>query len=151
MQVEYKTEKGTVLFVKTLGIPTGIDICEDKVWYRYFNEDGERDSSAFMLPSKGFNLFGLTSEIKEDKLTKIFNPKIGILYEMFGYDYLTSDVRNTFKSLMQHLQVYEVNPYGESLGFDYIKVNLFEITKMELNWLKAKSITGKWIVLFKAN
>lgn len=141
LQIEHKTEKGTVRFVKV----------NEKCWDFKINENGinyfekfSNCSSLRTIPvTKGTVLIGLTREVTE-KQAKMMVLEIDSLIGRVFKDYTEhgkfyKNPTESFKSLMQHLQVYEVNPYG---GYRH------DFTQ---TWQEAQSRTGKWIVLFKPN
>ncbi|RQO79145.1 hypothetical protein DBR40_05340 [Pedobacter sp. KBW01] len=167
MQVEYKTEKGTVLFVKVpdeakkfqidferYGV---VDDFDEAIVLKCENDNHKFDP--IFIYDDNWQIISLTIDIREDQLTEILSPKIGILYEMFGYDYLTTDIFKCFKSLMHRLQVHEVNPDPLTccsgsiqsgcgcMGFPYNYSSEKELDA----YCDAKERTGKWLVLFNPN
>lgn len=130
MQVEHKTEKGTIQF-------------------RLIPNDGNLFTTGISAKNtipEGFQFIGLTSEITEEQcgvmLPGISTAQLdGVYYSIGdGERYCHESALDSFKSLMQHLQVYEVNP----LSFDPTGITTSE-------WKEAQSRTGKWIVLFKTS
>lgn len=106
-------------------------IYETKVYKGVFGGLGDYR----MLKSDGFDYIGLTSEVTEEQAKMMVDK----FYRGYNYNnYLNGKIFDTaldsFKSLMQHLQVYEVNPF-----------------LVEPLYTRAESRTGKWIVLFKPN
>ena len=148
MQVEHKTEKGTVLFVKvpekSTGYKMGLILLTFDVNYGL--------GKVFYDIPMGFNLIGLTSDITEEQAkmmvgtVKPFGCKGTYFKEYNNTRPFYATAIQSFKSIMQHLQVYEVNPYqepkrGVSGG------NL----ESELEYHTTERRTGKWVVLFKPN
>jgi len=152
MQVEHKTEKGTVTFF----LPSpGADR------FKYFNDEKPylsyfvgHETFREYFP-KGTVLIGLTSEVTEETakiMVDEYNDYGLIKHKDYRKGYFTHSLfsaLDSFKSLMQHLQVYEVNPYEYPIYHDYTS----DVKWKEANtkWLEAESTTGKWIVLFKPN
>jgi hypothetical protein len=152
MQVEHKTEKGTVLFVKVPIDTVDFEIATIKnSKYLIFGDVSYSFRLKEQIPYFDWQLIGLTSEVTEEKAKMMgFEPMINIL------DWpANTDLPNTievsgldqFKSLMQHLQVYEVNPYQRPIIVEnednVMAINLYN------QWQSAEEKTGKWIVLFK--
>lgn len=154
MQVEHKTEKVTILFVK---VPNDSASFELSYWnYQrqcYVNDftlifDSKKqthlnkgDRPHIQLNSLGnWQLIGLTSDVTEEQAKIMVDESKGWFLKYKNYlnkefEYFLS--LDSFKSLMLHLQVYEVNPY-ESVKFE----------KMIDYWNEGIR-TGKWVVLFK--
>lgn len=159
MKIQHKTEKGTVLFV--LQPEEASDLTYPKVGMidLYFqtkvqSKHEEDNYISIGLPNIGFQLIGLTSEVTEEMAKMMVdNPVIDEDFRLLSrqenayMDYVKDcwhtgmcDALDSFKSLMQNLQVYEVNPYGET-----------NILPEAEYYLKVKARCGKWIVLFKPN
>lgn len=154
MQVEHKTEKGTVLFVKVpadsreielLGVKTQVISClsatRSPKWY------------SDVLPI-GFQLIGLTSEITEE-MAKMMVDKVTYRYFMH-YKHNLNRIKNakktaleSFKSLMDFKEVFEINPYQELMRYlnEQSDSGLYDLNKTKYD--KAQCRSGKWIVLFK--
>lgn len=106
-----------------------------------------------------WQLIGLTSEFTEDISQDLLprkSPYSGLI--MFKYfDYVSKifsldNALDSFKSLMQHLQVYEVNPYGEyPMIINHRRLPVSMVQRKKERWHKANQNVGKWIVLFKPN
>lgn len=159
--VNYRTEKGEISFVKvpddasdlTLPKVGMIDLYfKTKVKYEY----EEDNYISISLPDVGFKLIGLTSDVTEDQAKMMVDHCNDIVPGLIdGYvDYRRNQLNvaftnalASFKSLMQHLQVYEVNPIGERPMWGYKPFT----HKLMNDWQEAESRTGKFIVLFKQN
>lgn len=157
--VNYRTEKGEISFVKvpddasdlTLPKVGMIDLYfKTKVKYEY----EEDNYISISLPDVGFKLIGLTSDVTEDQAKMMVDHCNDIVPGLIdGYvDYRRNQLNvaftnalASFKSLMQHLQVYEVNPYDEA------RLNMTFSNKHKNRWQQAQERTGQWIVLFKPN
>lgn len=152
MQIEHKTENGTVLFVKVPDDYKGAIIEDDALTIWQDNKFGSWVAYE-SLGKANWQLIGLTSDITEQQ-AKIMvysvmknpndryknytrqNQTSGLLYD---------SCLDSFKSLMQHLQVYEFNPF---IVDDPDPHSQYYGAQMDA-WQEAQSITGKWIVLFK--
>lgn len=162
MRVEHKTEKGNLLFIKvpdkfshpfmTKGFHT-----ESVVWPEWGNnveiELANDEHGQIDLPSLGWQLIGLTSEITEETAKMMVDS---IDFTDFYKHYTDSELwccgaLGSFKSLMHHLQVYEVNRYPNSASHEFKKLATKEQNHIFSKWHLAQEITGKWIVLFKPN
>lgn len=156
MQVEHKTEKGTVLFYL---------LPENTITYTLYPDfdDSLLDVRSEIIGNNiisqkwtnvrlhgHWSLIGLTTEATEDQCEMM----VDIIWNGFknyelsdgnvgNYKRLVKSAVDSFKSLMQHLQVYDVNPYGGIYSLTYG-------FNREL-WQEAESRSGKWIVLFKPN
>lgn len=154
MQVEHKTEKGVILFVKVPEVASNLTQPKVGMVDLYFqtkikSKDEEDNHISVTLPDVGFQLIALTTDITEEQAEM-----------MVGIGEVWGSLR-LFKSLMQHLQVYEVNPfdefectnqwcedgyinqgYGEKWRCDFCQEN-------EYKQHDSQSRTGKWVVLFK--
>ena len=143
MQVEHKTEKGTLLFVKVPDYaynftndmqPNQLDFYVDTPFKQSKLTFGE----CVILPKGNWQLIGLTSEITEEQA------------KMIGL----ASVSN-FRKEIEKLQVYEVNPLDKPNRYLACKLHPLECTGDEINrcrkYEEAQSRTGKWIVLFKPN
>lgn len=158
MQVEHKTEKGTVIFVKVPDDSFLWHIKENSagyyLQYSCLNEKSQRTIGNSDYFYKHFKLICLTSEVTEDK-AKIIVRQQGskpILYQNYsGHDGLFLSAIDSFKSLMQHLHVHDVNPYHNSASHEFKRSGTKEQNDMFLKWHSAQERTGKWIVLFKPN
>lgn len=130
MQVEHKTEKGTIQF-------------------RLIPNDGNLFTTGITAKNpiqEGFDFIGLTSEITEEQ-AKMMVDRLWSGYRDYSviddgsvgnYKRLVcNNAIYSFKSLMQHLRVYEVNPL------------MYDPSRTVKSYLEAQSRTGKWIVLFK--
>ncbi|NII81735.1 MULTISPECIES: hypothetical protein [unclassified Pedobacter] len=143
MQVEHKTEKGEILFVD---VPDGVNFYEFNGKF-YFLESGQE----VKIP-QGFELIGLTSEVTEVDVKKILTYQeviswcnLGVSIDCLGNEIHDNTYVNylyAFKSLMQHLKLYEVNPYKQKPceGCDDYEV-----------FTEAQARTSKRVVLFKPN
>ena len=176
IRVQFNAQKGTVIFEL---LPEGVDkiklynYLRAGIWYGDAEPKGLNAWKKKM--PKGFQLIGLTSEVTEEQANmivdseKIFpdeNTKT-YLWSYLDYKgvvnipYWYANALDSFKSLMEHLQVYEVNPFPEPLiccsgsvqsecgcmGFPYNYSS-----QEELNcYYEANERTGKWVVLFKEN
>jgi len=146
MQVEHKTEKGTIQF-------------------RLIPNDGNPFTTGITASNpiaEGFEYIGLTSEVTEDQ-AKVMLPKPLERKTDFGiqYGYMFSPMEteicisalDAWRALMQFKKLYEVNPYSNKcdceIGLSQIAYDacLEEIRNHNL----FKDKCGKWIVLFKEN
>lgn len=149
MQLEHKTEKGTVLFVKVPDDAEAFIMNYRKLCY-WFNNAKEH-SENYLIQEGNFKLIGLTSEVTEEMANMMVDEEIDWGFKTGFVDYTNRATvcglssLDSLKSLMQHLQVYDINPY---LGYD--KDNFFT-NKQEIDFYKAQERTGKFIVLFKPN
>lgn len=119
MQVEHKTEKGTIVFVK---IPDNAKAWKNESYHvntLWYKSEDMRSPKHIELPYDDLILIGLTSEVAENEAkmvlpdTEIVGEYDNGLYveDWYGYiDYVDDD--NSFsspldslKSLMQHLQI----------------------------------------------
>lgn len=160
MQIEHKTEKGTLCFVKVPDDASDLTLPKVGMIDLYFktkvqSEYEEDNYISIGLPNIGFQLIGLTSEITDSYAMNMLDYQSDndehqspIWRDYINGQYHLSPV-DSFKSLMQHLQVYEVNPYEYPIYHDYSS----DIKWKEANakWKYSESRTGKWIVLFKPN
>jgi len=155
MQIEHKTEKGTVLFIL---LPVNTD-------YPTFKRDFDVGRLKH-YKKDGWQLIGLTSDITEEMAKMMVEAKHNLKYadrnDLTGYrsygelhkdgkPYWLSKALDSFKSLMQHLRVYEVNPYEKPyvnfMGSDVYSTSFMQLEK----WKEINERVGKWILLFKAN
>lgn len=158
MQVEHKTQKGTVLFVKVPDDASDLTLPKVGMIDLYFqtkvkSEYEEDNYISVGLPDLGFQLIGLTSEVTE-KQAKMIVPLIERVYGQSYYDYTVKfkvgygyvgTALESLKSLMQHLQVYEVNPYSHFTNPEDFDNDAIEHAQELSNFV------GKWVVLFKEN
>jgi len=160
MQVEHKTEKGTVLFVK---------VPDDAKDFVYFDDEDMpylsyliKDFSGWLTDRKylkvcnGFQLIGLTSEVTEEQ-AKMMVPLIKRVYGQSYYDYTVKfkvgygyvgTALESFKSFIKDNEIYEVNHLGEKPAETF---NHPDWEYKRSDWNKAQETVGKWIVLFKPN
>jgi len=155
MKVEYKTEKGTVLFLK---IENDYSVAGLNDGHIYFWTSSLLQSMGdyplcVEIPNGNVEYIGLTSEVTElDAMNMLDYQSDNDEHQSPIFkDYMSGQYRliplDSFKSLMHHLQVYEVNP------FDAIK-NVFEkvtYDDFEKLYKEAQERTGKYVVLFKEN
>lgn len=163
MQIEYKTEKGTVLFVKVpddlisfkLIEDMGDDVLEIKSEVKGYNSLTQRWKN--IRVSSGFKIIGLTTEITEEHAKMIVDTCNELEFNGVAYnDYQTTSIHDTaldsFKSLMQHLQIYDVNPLGEFPTLpNFKRLPISMVERKQDRWKEAQQRTGRWIVLFKPN
>lgn len=157
MQVEHKTEKGTVLFVKVPDDAVGYSLnMFDNIPHIQLRFDKLPYGDSIKISRKRleynpWQLMGLTSEVTEEQAKMIVHAHIEDNGNVYGYfDYPKSDtikdtVLDSFKSLMQHLQVYEVNPYSHFTNPEDFDDDAVEHAQ------EMSKFVGKWIVLFKEN
>ena len=150
MQIEHKTEKGTLLFVKTDSELISFNLYED-FGDKILDIRTNKKWSTIRLDIN-FQLISLTSEITEEMAKMMVDDK----HSDFYYDYIGEDkdryfgrALSSFKSLMQHLQVYEVNPYGKQPFLTDDDAGSEEETQTRFLRADAQQRTGKFIVLFK--
>lgn len=174
MQVEHKTEKGTVKFVLTPSVKLKFKIYSEFLVMGISEVDVKNkcikidrgDTKGFIKIGFGFQLIGLTSEITEEQ-AKMMVDSIGGTVDAYFKDYLIVkhsskfqfaciSALDSFKSLMQHLQVYETNPFGKNYNCNvyngagsFLNGKLYTMNEAYKGWEQAQSRTGKWIVLFK--
>jgi len=101
------------------------------------------------------------SEIKEEQAKMIgFVDDYSFMFGDYGATNSSSGSKALFKfkSLMQHLQIYEVNPFGEEYNCNvfngvggFVNGKLYTMNEAYKGWQEAQSRTGKWIILFKPN
>jgi hypothetical protein len=132
MQVEHKTEKGTVLFILAPKEATGYKVIERPCSSIEFDIKYGLDKEYLDLPN-GFKLIGLASEVTEEQAKMMVD--IYPIFDQAFFDYLDKKQYKlkalySFKSLMHHLQVCESIP----------KRGIID-----------ESRVGKWVVLFKEN
>ena len=151
MQVEHKTEKGTILFIKVAPDASNFRISKGfpdtpKGDLSYDTKENVWQTGDAII-DEGFNLIGLTSEFTEEQASKMVDNLDG--YGLFFKDANGRSghrlAQSAFKSLMQHLQVYEVNPHDED------KLVMTFLNNHKNRWEYAQERTGKWVVLFKPN
>lgn len=163
MQIEHKTEKGTLYLLKIEDDAFDIKLSESKLYdydfvnfktpHRWdnFKKRNWRWGTHFEVGK--WQLIGLTSEVTELQCKMMVGRnEIGEYKSyrehftnpyFFGYDIALE----SFKSLMQHLQVYEVNPCSHPSDIE--PTNLNHYNYISEKWLGAQSRTGKWVTLFK--
>lgn len=156
MQLEYKTDKVKVLFVK---VPDDSfahwlnPTLNNHLHYHTPQLEGMRDIDVhtLKLPYNDCQLIGLTSEITEEWLKDVGFGNTDYIEDGLGPTDSFVYKLDSFKSLMQYLQVYEVNPYGPQPGLRDEDAGSVEETENRFLRADAQSRTGKWIVLFKPN
>lgn len=173
MQVEHKTEKGVILFVDVPDDATVFNFYMGYLTYKVYNPKAMCNDNILGNPYKltkflerteniseyiygtpikiddKFILIGLTSEVTEEQAKMMVHAHVEDNGNIYGYfDYPQSDtIKDTaldsFKSLMQHKKLYEVNPYGGicSVTYDFNRSL----------WQEAQERTSKRVVLFKPN
>lgn len=164
MQVEHKTEKGVILFVDVPDDSFNFKVSKGYLW---FDNNHFKDCCMPALPEHldmgDWQLIGLTSDVtelqamnmvdyrsdKDEHQSPIFKDYVtGI----FGLEPMPS-----FKSLMHHKKLYEVNPYGSECpthGFAHEHEKQFAeiLFKAYIDkWQEAQKRTSKRVVLFKPN
>lgn len=157
MQVEHKTEKGTICFLKIEDDAFDVKLTESKL-YEYdfvnfktphrwdnFKKRNWRWGTHFEVGK--WQLIGLTSEVTEDQSKMMVDKEVRYMaFKNYIDDLKISQTAlKAFKSLMQHLKVYEVNPYGETPYCGDRRIYGSD------KWKEAQERTGKWVVLFKPN
>lgn len=152
MQVEQKTEKGTLRF----------ELLPNEAKFIGKNIEGNsfcyslNGIPSFIDAKDGETLIGLTSEVTEEQakmMLTAYDTFFGKAYKCkCEYGKLYTKALDSFKSLMQHLQVYEVNPLAPpaypkaaSCENDYVDAR-YE----QYQYDKAQENVGKWVVLFKS-
>lgn len=165
MQVEHKTEQGTLYFYKVPDNTESVQLV-DKESMKSFLLICLTDN---LLPTyigveEGLTLIGLTSEVTEETAKMVVDSKQESRISLLTGDvtftgkslyYFQSEIYDnaldSFKSLMRHLQVYEVNPLtppvypkAASCENDYVD-SRYEQHQYD----KAQENVGKWAVLFK--
>ncbi|RYZ87096.1 MAG: SDR family oxidoreductase [Proteobacteria bacterium] len=147
MQVEHKTEKGTVIFVKLPDDAEAFTMNYRKLCY-WFNNANEY-SENYLIQEGNFKLIGLTSEITEEQAKMMVDET-----PLSGF---TTSIED-FQDIMQHLQVYENNPIGKDYNCNayngagsFVNGKLYTMNQAYKAWQEAQSRTGKWLVLFKPN
>lgn len=155
MQVEHKTEKGAVLFLKVPYDANKFSIKKTR--------KGKPDQLHYFVPyaydvvirlefltRECFQIIGLTSEITEEQAKIIVDKDNEFRWPCYT-DLLMfyNNALDSLKSLMQHLKVYEVNPIPtpEFQSDRYGNGGYCETWTTE--YQEAQSRTGKWLVLFK--
>lgn len=196
MQIEHKTEKGTVCFVKvpedaiafnfymgylTYKVYNPKAICNDDILsspYRLAKFLGKTENISEYIDGnpirfdENFTLIGLSKDINEEFAKKLVdNPIIDFGHDHDCFkDYIkecwtieTDSGLNSFKSLMHHLQVYEVNPFDnyecENHWCDNGYIDMGYNEKMRCQFCQenedkqdeAEPMVGQWIVLFNPN
>lgn len=160
LQVEHKTEKGTVLFVK---VPDGVRDFEI-----YKRNDGNTIFSYFVksscipveLSGSNWKYIGLTSEVTEEQ-AKMMLPKPLERKTKFGiqYGYMLSpmdteiyiSVLDAWRSLMQFKKVYEVNPYNNPACDCLCEFDREGCPDECYRYINASGWVGTWLTLFKPN
>lgn len=113
MQVEHKTEKGTVLFVKVPEVAKNFKIRNNYIW---FDISEILKNACYCLPefsSPGeWKIIGLTSETSEGQSKMMVDCPAKGLYANYdlntGYlEHLYGNPLDSFKSLMHRLQINE--------------------------------------------
>jgi len=128
MQVEHKTEKGTIRFELLAH-----DVFDFRIRFNRFITYRTYNSSQIKLYDAGFVLVGLTSEVTEEQgkmMVKFTGGPWSAYRDFTSHNNWFASALWSFKSLMQHLQVYESIP----------KRGIID-----------ESRVGKWVVLFKEN
>lgn len=174
MQVEHKTEKGTLLWIKLPDDLVSFNQYEDMGYFvleiksQILGNQNITQKWQNIRLEQGFQLIGLTSEVTEEQC-KMMVPLIKRVYGQSYYDYAikfkvgygyVGTALESFKSLMQHKEVYEVNPvekpeipkdtgYSDDKGAFEFKTESYNFSFKE--WNESESRTGKWLVLFKGN
>lgn len=143
MQIEHKTEKGTILFFLPPNGAYRFKMFPNYGFQPYLSYFVGSETHREYLDDVGFQLIGLTSNITEEQAKMMIDECKEQDFNGIAYnDYQSTSIHDTaldsLKSLMQHLQVYEVNKTGTE-------------EEMKAEWQEAQSRTGKWIVLFKSN
>lgn len=158
--VNHETEKGEILFVKVPDDSRDFELSKWNYQKQDYVDDltlifeskeqynlKKGDRPHIQLNVKGFKLIGLTSEITEEQVKMILTKSGG---PWSAYRDYTADnnwfasALWSFRSLMQHLQVYEVNPLDKPKEDKTVgMVSLIDF------WNYVESRTGKWLVLFK--
>lgn len=153
MQVEHKTEKGILCFQKVKDNHTHFELAKladyDPDDYLYLIAD----ESFTKLPPGKWQLIGLTSEVTEEWLKEVCFGNTDYIEDGLGPTDPFVYKLDSFKSLMQNLQVYEVNPYKAECHCS-IDSTLDEMEACGLenqNYYEVQQKVGKWIVLFKPN
>lgn len=161
MQVEHKTEKGTVLFVRVPDDSYGFVLRQNSdnsdLWYTQ-DLAVPNISNWIELRPNNWQLIGLASEVTEEQAKVVGFDYVydgmddenikGLIYECFDdSDFVCQNALESFKSLMQHLQVHEVNPFGDDDGNEFLGYG----DDLHDKFNQAKERTGKFIVLFKPN
>lgn len=171
-QVEHKTEQGVILFVDVPDEASDLTLPKVGMIDLYFqakvkSEHEEDNYISIALPDVGFQIIGLTSEVTEEQAKMMVHTHVEDNGNIYGYfDYPQSDtIKDTaldsFKSLMQHKKLYEVNPYPEPLtccsgsiqsGCGCMGLPYNYSSQEELDcFYEAQERTSKRLVLFKPN
>jgi len=162
MQVEQKTDKGVVLFVKVPDDASDLTCPKIGIIDLYFqtkvqSKHEEDNYISISLPDVGFEYIGLTSDVTELQSMNMLDYQSDndehqspIFKDYVKGKYHLEPIQS-FKSLMQKLQVYEVNPYGDCRPkyFDYSSQIQYEGDCKDFD--TAEERTGSWLVLFKPN
>lgn len=150
MQVEHKTENVTVLFVKVPELTVSFSI--ERLWCNFIRFKSNNSHQDIGIPKGNWQLIGLTSEVTEEQakmmvdylaITRSLPPVYK--YQCFNnWENEFDNALDSFKSIMQHLQVYEANPYGDKELWGDVRYSPDQ-------WKEAESRTGQWVILFKPN
>lgn len=144
MQVKFETDKGQGLFVKVPEGGESFNMSDYDDEALLFYEKSNNDFISEVKIPKDYSIIGLTTDITEDQAKNIvWDISIHkILYK--GHNMYFTSAISAFKSLMQSLQVYEVNPYSKFINpEDFNEEDILECKDIQAR-------TGKWIVLFKS-
>lgn len=145
-QVEHETEKAKLLFVL---LPEGAENCALIQSHAYMSSPRlEHSLGGIDLPPGDWEHLGSPFEVSEEVKERIVDCNAPHQYGEYKdyrsgeYDeFLSRD--ESFDSLLTFLEIYGVNPYGETEP---------EIWDNGPRWVKAQSRTGNWqeFVLWKA-
>jgi hypothetical protein len=113
MQVEHKTEKGTLLFLKIENdySVAGLNDGHIYFWTSSLSQSMGDYPLCVDIPNGDFEYIGLTSEVTEETSKVMVDDKskdIKKMYKSYMFDeYLSHSAKGSFKSLVQHLQINE--------------------------------------------
>lgn len=158
MQIEHKTEKGTLLFLKMENDYSIAGLNDGHIYFwtsSLFQSMGDYPLCV-EIPNGKFEYIGLTSDVTEEQ-AKMMLPLIKRVYGQSYYDYTVKfkvgygyvgTALESFKSLMKDKQIYEVNPFGTKQP---LIENDYTNQELRSGWDEKQSLCGRWIVLFKPN
>lgn len=96
-----------------------------------------KDAAHIELPKGKYSIIGLQSEINEEQARKIMMPYFTALQE--------------FNSLIQSIECYTVNPYGEDIPYNAV-FDAIDVANLQAKitlWQQAQQNTGNWLILKK--
>ena len=154
MIVPFKNSKASGMFVLPTRKPTKDDFELGKnslgTYLKYSDSTG---CTFFYIPAGDYDLLGKVSELTTEQMERVCERKyvpdeLGRRYKDYSTGRYDKDLKDSFQSLLDSLQVYSVNPYGDKPKINGYNSHQKYNSDLE-QWQAAEERTGNFILLIE--